>query len=1319
MTILLPQAAQGWWDTQIMYLKETPCVEKVEAEKASPSNGATLVDDQPPYGPQTGGGKATLLKPGEGTLTWQVRLKPSTYRLFAVARVPDAQPWKNKTPEWPLFARFQATGPDGKQLGDWVLPINYLNTYYDVARFSFPAHRRGKYTLTFSITGESKTSLLVDRLDLRDELGNTLKKGFKDGRYLKTDDEVNRLRSLLYEEVIAASGARNHKELHAMLADEKSFRKLLAKFGATTKWSYKTWGKEVVSRMVRKLADGPLTVGKEGTPDEDMWKRHSEQFLKDWGEGCSRWNTTFDGRKILGNSRYRYNTEHYLKTGDPEIALRLATILIGIADFYPALDWSTQVWEGSYGPGKSRSIRFTFTNGRFGKIHYANWGHGYPLQFAQAYDAIFPFVQANSDRLAELARTRIPSIKNGKDLIAFLDTRLLQYVGDCVNRNRIRSMQGGSDTVLVYAVAVQGANPAGKRMANWLYSRTYWDMTNDGGIQDQAVTGRLRDGSAIIGSVGYTEGAGGVLIRAADLMQRFIATGADRHFDLSDADRYPAILAGAFLPLESRVAGGYQPLIGDWGRSHNPRVYGTIDRYADFFRFAFRRTQDPRMAWLLKHRIGRTAETDSEWKRVEAIAKGQRDPQLSSRSRNLEGFGLAVLESGVEHDDFTMKRALTFRHGVGKGHAHADSLSLEYYSHGTRAVPDAGNRGGYPHPGDMRAHLGVTVDGQTMRNTGEINVSATAWTTAFVPAPGNQYVSGSARFKFAPTVKRYERQIALIDIAGRDDSYVFDILRVAGGKEHVWSMHGPASEGKDEAAYNFKIEKAASKEAKRLLSGHDKPQEGRIGPIAQATWPMGRVAEARMMADAYSKELSAVMTRSTLFGHDGASAFVGNTNPTKKGFEGSSWVTKIGMMHVRESGEQGLETVWPQIIESYRGTPLVKKTEMLSVQPQDESALAPIAVRVELVNGQTDLILADGQGDRLVSSATTKMTGHYAYVSHDAKGLRMAHLVGGSSLVHDDVEILATGGQFVARIKSVDYLRRQITLDKPPPKTVKAGHELLINAPEHPQPWRIEKVEGATVTLAYSPVLYQSEITSINEEVGTLVCAMNPGLLLADPDYYNGVTAVNESMSKSWRVDTVKAKYIFMYLQEPVLDWGELYSLKDFPDTDGDGKRTVTITNWGGGDGSPAIEKVVVEVAFVDKARQVVYFELPDNPDVVAANGWQWAGNRLMNPEKGRWMINEAGRRWIPNYTGKRNAIVLKGKVRDRDFKDSDKDGRRVVRMYHFGVNDIVSLTTNVVVRRTDDDEYTIEGSTPATATVKLNGLDVKRLSNGTKGSPD
>ena len=77
-------------------------------------------------------------------------------------------------------------------------------------------------------------------------------------------------------------------------------------------------------------------------------------------------------------------------------------------------------------------------------------------------------------------------------------------------------------------IAVQGPGPAGQQMARWLYTRTYWDMTNDGGIQDQAITGRLRDGSNSIGSIGYTEGAGQVLVSAAELMGRYIAAGGSR-----------------------------------------------------------------------------------------------------------------------------------------------------------------------------------------------------------------------------------------------------------------------------------------------------------------------------------------------------------------------------------------------------------------------------------------------------------------------------------------------------------------------------------------------------------------------------------------------------------------------------------------------------------------------------------------------------------------------------------------------------------------------------------------------------------------------
>ena len=137
----------------------------------------------------------------------------------------------------------------------------------------------------------------------------------------------------------------------------------------------------------------------------------------------------------------------------------------------------------------------------------------------------------------------------------------------------------------------------------------------------------------------------------------------------------------------------------------------------------------------------------------------------------------------------------------------------------------------------------------------------------------------------------------------------------------------------------------------------------------------------------------------------------------------------------------------------------------------------------------------------------------------------------------------------------------------------------------------------------------------------------------------------------------------------------------------------MTITNWGEGDPR---RDLTVEVAFVDVERQVVYFHLPEDEDIVAASGWAWAGSRLAAPEQNRWMINEAGNRWISNYTGKSNAIMLEGEVRDDMFTDAAGDGRRVLRMYQFGVGDSVRMTSNVVIRRIEDGVYDMKSSTPA-----------------------
>jgi len=852
-------------------------------------------------------------------------------------------------------------------------------------------------------------------------------------------------------------------------------------------------------------------------------------------------------------------------------------------------------------------------------------------------------------------------------------------------------------------IAVQGPNPAGERMARWLYTLTYWDMTNDGGIQDQAITGRLRDGSNSIGSISYTEGSGSVLVTAAEMMGRYIAAGGSRDYDLSDTRRFPAVLSGAFFPLECRVAGGYHPRIGDWGRAMDPRVHQTIADFADSIRFAFARTGDPRMAWLMKNALGRGRESDEQWARVEQAAAGQRDPQLASTSRNLESFGLAILEAGSELDDFTRKRALTFRHGAGKGHAHADALSLEFYSHGVRAVPDTGNRGGAPHPGHMNAHLGITIDDLPMRNTTEINVGGTAWTTAFQPAAGAQYVAGQARFAACPQVTRYERQAALIDIGGRDASYVFNVLRAAGGRLHTWSTHGPARSAAEKPVFNVPMQPLSSAAGQKALMGHLDPMEGRADPVLQATWQMSREFEERMLQSAFVKDAAPLFVRSTLLGHEGDAVFAGDSDPQAKGLEGSQYLCTIGFLHVQHGGGDGLETVWPQLIEAYRGEePEIVSARLLPATPADASADAPVGVEIRLASGQRDLILSDGHGRREVKVGRATLNGQFGFISYDDQGLRLAHLVGGVLLTDGRLTIRAANPGYAARITAVDYAANHITVDPPLPAGMLDGQELLIGAPTHPQPWKAVKVAGAGVTLALNSVLYQSEILAVDERAGEVICSMNPNMLLADPKYYDGVTASDESGRHAWRVKTICPKYIFMYLQEPLQDWRRPFSDADFPDADGDGRRTVVITNWGGGDGTPARERLTMELAYLDAARQVAYFHLPDDPAVRAANGWQWdsGGNRMRAPEQQRWMINEQGRKFAPNYTGHRNVIVLEGAVRDDDFRDADQDGRRVLRLYHYGVGDAVSVASHVYVARQPDGAFRLEASTPTTVTL-------------------
>lgn len=1233
--LLLQTSAWAWWDTFGPVVKYPPKVAEVQAETVAA--GAAVVADQPPVGPPAGGGKAVRLAPGKGSLTWKADLKRSIYVLFVVGRVPAADPVKHGGgPEWPMTVRLKVTGPDGRLVGDWDMTVNYLNTYVEMSRLHFPVHADGQYALELALGGDSKTDLLADRLELRDMLGQTFKKGFKKGRYLWTDDEV---------------------------------------------------------AQIRKTKNAPLP-GQEPKLDPAKRAERLEAYKKAYGDSYAHWN------KPLGNVSWRgYNPslplpagQAYLDTGDPAQGLAATLIVMEAADWYPALDYRI------VGPEQEtmwRGRRWAPQGSRGEKI---GWDYQAAPQLMRTYDVVFPFIVAHADELVAMIRTRVPWIKTRDDLIAFLDTHILQMIADHVNRLSITASEGGSEETMLTAAAVQGPNPAGDQMMRWLFTRTYMTISCDGGLQDHIISSFARDGNNLIGSAGYSQIPGGMLVSAARLTGRYAALGGNREFDLSDISRFPAVVPGASFVLDARVAGGFLPNVGDWGRAVNGPIRDTIGAYAERIRFAFDQTRDPRMAWLLRNVVKRSVETDAQWAEIERLAAGRRDPQLSSVSRNLMGFGLAILEAGSESDDPIRKRALAFRHGVGKGHGHADSLNLEYFSQGVRLIPDAGSRGGAPHPSDMRAHLGVSVDGNEMHNT-EINTSATAWTTAFKPSPGAQYVAGAARFGSVPQVARYERQAALIDVAGAEASYVFDVLRVAGGREHVWHTHGPARTLADKPAYGLDLKAAASPEAQRILSAQLNPQEGVAGDLLMATWPMGREYEKGMLGAAFDEKAPSVQARSRLFGHAGNRVFIGDSDADKPGMENSQWLCTVGFVHVRAASDgDGLQTVWPQLIEGFRGQSLIKEARQVKAAPADVTAAAPVALAVETTTGQRDLLLADGEGSREVKADGATLVGRLGYISSDAAGLRLAHLVGGTKLEKDKLKIEAQSATYAARIVSVDYAVRQTTLDQDAPKAL-IGEEILIGASTHPQAWQVVAVEGKTLTLDKSAVLYQSQISAVDEKTGEVLCSINPPFLAADPRYYDGVTATDETGGRAWRVRKVEPRYLWMYLQEPNEEWSEIYSDEDFPDADGDGKRTVVVKNWGGDDVKRRPE-IRVEVAFVDKALQIVYFKLPADEEIVRGSGWNWAGHKYIVGEDNRWLVNEKGRRWKPNFAGRQNVIALEGAVKDSDLADADKDGRRVLRMYHYGVGDTVTMPTSVYVARQTDGTFKVSASTPAQVTV-------------------
>jgi hypothetical protein len=768
-------------------------------------------------------------------------------------------------------------------------------------------------------------------------------------------------------------------------------------------------------------------------------------------------------------------------------------------------------------------------------------------------------------------------------------------------------------------------------LAEGLFNKVHTDMVHAGGIDDQAFSTYSRGGVRYIGAFGYV---GTVLTDIGNILARYRRAGGDARFDLSDPRLFPHVGQAGYTKRALLAAGGFPPIVGD-----------SMD-----------------------------------------LTRGRQKGVPSYPSRVIEGFGQVILEAGQERDDPLQKHAVSIHTGIGRGHAHQDTLNIEIFAQGCRLAPDLGGRHAgrnkaSPNMRRNRMHNVVWVDDQEFCNPyAGSTTSGTGWTTSFSPQGGAQYAANSARATSHPQVKLYQRSTAMIEGTNAADMYVFDVFRVVGGATHTYCFHGAYGEN---VQTNARLAPAASAEAKVVLASRPvaSRREGTAPDPLVMTWPLRAKMQKRYQGQRYQADRTVALTMH-LFGCGGQGVYVG-------GATSEVYPVDMPYLHVRRKGAGPLESVYPAIFECHSGKRFIRRARRLKVTP-GEGAEGGVALAVDLPDGRTDLLFSSRKPDKAHAvEGGASVTGEFAFLSRDAGGLREAHLVGGTSLSAGGLGVRCEKTAHVAKITRVDFAAGRLTLSRALPAGICDGQVALIGNDRHHEAFQIDGARGAAVRVLRTPRCYQSKVERIDPTKRLVCTELEPGMYGSDTAGFNGTTFTNERHDRFWR-GSAKPQERWMYLGWPNTDvsYPREVRWEDLPDADGDGKRELRLMGRGTPD-EPKKVLLELEVTRVETSEHLFYFRMPDDPKY-QTGGWQYANHKLVN--------EDGSRTWWATYPGLAWAWELTGPpVSEKAFPDADGDGKRKLYAYHFGPGDELRLTTFVHLLRTGEGSYRLRANAACT----------------------
>lgn len=775
--------------------------------------------------------------------------------------------------------------------------------------------------------------------------------------------------------------------------------------------------------------------------------------------------------------------------------------------------------------GQSRFEDGPFLN-RAGFTIYSITLAGRQIHYAEAYDMIWPAIDQDDRIIPFLHSKGLTHIQTHEDLRRFLEEDLMAVWMQGAMDGATACNEPYSQRGLVRMAECLNYE-RGDEFMDWLYDDPRGQM------RYFTINNYYRDGAAWESTVGYN----GMHVVSTFPVVESIEHLRQMRPELYPSEKYPGFTdSRAYRSIYDFVMNTINidrvcPRVGDSG-SHpvykrSPRVTWT-DASARVFEHAYQAFQHPKYAWALAHAPGWNPSSEFPYSRqqIEAAA-AERPDDWNDASCLQDGYGLAMLRSGQGDN----KRALWMMYGRARGHTHDDMLHMGLDAYESEILAQMG------YPRNWSAWEGNWMTQNQARQipfvsmTGQAELFADAGVAHVGEARAQGFTDRVAQGQgYAVDEDNWQRRmLAIVDV---DDEhfYCLDLYRIFGGEQHWWTLHCQEGEFSTEGV-NLVSQPTGTLAGPDVPYGDEQWQQDHGGRKGVYGWSGPFFAFPHLYnvqrdtspgqvwsADWELEDSDGLHFRMTVPPVDGAQVVICDGQSPAGG---SPYEMKWVLLNKQaDAPDAPVSTQVANIMEMYRGDPVIKSVRPLEVSGDDEADFAAYGLVVELNNGRVDTIFASADG------ATTRtapggfeFAGRFGLFSEENGEVTNISLLGGTQLTRDGIGVRLPQAEYRGRITATDRKACSITVSPAPPNpgALEGKYVHITNEHRH-LAQKVERVEtvadGVILHLEFDPLVGIGQV--IGHDDG-LVKSDTP-FRLRGMRYYHGARAANAAGDAEYRI---------------------------------------------------------------------------------------------------------------------------------------------------------------------------------------------------------